>query len=185
MTQSAGLLRDTQVAGIQEADELGRLVIEPRVRVRRFGGCFPKLFVLRENVRLLFLEAASGIAAVTIGAPEHDVLLRFVHWLDALMTLQTADTFCVRFGLGLIDPIVRRQSRPCDCRSFNRNGGWWAVAGCNLLCNCRTRDAKKDEQKTFNAQRPTFNAQRKRARFHFESGSSSRRPIHSMLDVER
>src|SRR5207302_10818481 len=54
VTKSARLLSDTQIAGIHETNELGRFVIEPRVRVRWIGGRFPKIFVPRQDVRLFF-----------------------------------------------------------------------------------------------------------------------------------
>ena len=54
MAKSARLLRHPQIAGIDEANELGRLVIQPRIRIRRIGGCCPELLVARKNVRLLF-----------------------------------------------------------------------------------------------------------------------------------
>ena len=108
VTKPARLLCDTQIAGIQKPNELGRLVIEPSVRIRRLGRCFPKLGVLRQNMGLLFFQMPSRISAMTIGATEHDVLFGFVHRLDALMTFHAADAFPVGFGLSLIDPISRR-----------------------------------------------------------------------------
>src|ERR1700730_7260806 len=75
-----------------------------------------------------------GISAVTIGAAEHDVLFRFVHRFDALMTLQTTDAFRAGLSLGLIDPIARRQCCASGCRSFDRNRSRRTVAGCLLLC---------------------------------------------------
>jgi hypothetical protein len=78
-------------------------------------------------VGLFFRQATRWIAAVAIGAPEHDVF-GFVHWLDALMALQTADALCIGLGLRLIDPISRRQSCACDCRPLNGNRSRRAVA---------------------------------------------------------
>ena len=59
-----------------------------------------------------FVQAARRIAAMTIGAAEHDIVIGLMHRLDAVMTLETADAFRVGLGLGLIDPIARRQWRP-------------------------------------------------------------------------
>ena len=47
VAEAAGLFRHAQVARIHEADELGRLVIEPDVGVRRIRGRFPELLVAR------------------------------------------------------------------------------------------------------------------------------------------
>ena len=48
-------------------------------------------------MRLLFRQAARRIAAVTIGAAEHDVLRGLVHRLDAAGGIDAADAF--RVGL--------------------------------------------------------------------------------------
>src|ERR1700682_6150650 len=71
------------------------------------------------------------------------------------MTLQTADAFGVGLGLGLINPISRRQRRASNCRSCNRNGSRRAVAG-RFLGEERTRNRKQKKQ-TPNAERPTPN----------------------------
>ena len=97
VAKAAGLLRDAQIAGIHEADEFRRFVIEPDIGIRRIGGGLPELRVPRQNVRLLFRQAARGIAAVAIGAAEHD-MLGLVHRLDALMALQAADAFGIGFA---------------------------------------------------------------------------------------
>ena len=73
MTEPAGLFCDTQIAGVHETDELWRLVIQPRVRVRRISGCLPEFRMPRRNVRLLFRKSANWISAVAIGATEDDV----------------------------------------------------------------------------------------------------------------
>ena len=64
----------------------------------------------RSNVRLALGESGRGLAAVTIGATEHDILAR-VHAgiLDAAMTLQATRAFAHRLREGLIDPISRRR----------------------------------------------------------------------------
>ena len=54
VAEAAGLLGHTQIAWVDEADELVRFVIEPDVRVRRVGRGFPELLVARQDVRLLF-----------------------------------------------------------------------------------------------------------------------------------
>ena len=124
-------------------------------------------------MRLFFRQATRRIAAVTIGAAEHD-MLGFVHWLDAFVTFQTANAFCVRFGLRLIDPGALGERRTRDCRFCDRNGRWRAVAGSCFLRDCRARYTKEQQQKTFNAQRPTLNVQLWSSRPHFEFFSAVR-----------
>ena len=111
VAKSAGLFRHAQIAGIDEPDELGRLVIEPDVGVRRVGRGFPELLVARQDVRLLFRQAARGIAAVAIGAAEHDVG-GLVHRLDAVVALIAADALRVGLRLRLIDPVLARDGPP-------------------------------------------------------------------------
>ena len=53
VAKAARLLRHPQIAGIDEANEFGRFVIEPHIRVRRVRRCRPKLLVARKNVGLL------------------------------------------------------------------------------------------------------------------------------------
>ena len=85
-------------------------------------------------MRLLFRQAARRIAAMTIDAAKHDVL-GFVHRLDALMALQTANALGVCFALGLIDPVPRRQSCAFDDWFLNRDRSRRSVAGRFALCH--------------------------------------------------
>src|SRR6266576_98323 len=108
MTKATGLLCHPKVARIHELAELGRLVIEPDVRIRRVGGGFPKVSVSGKNMSLLGFEMTRRIAAVTVRATENHILFGFMHRLDALMTFQAANAFRISLGLGLIDPVSRR-----------------------------------------------------------------------------
>ena len=70
---AAGFLRDAQVAGIHELHELGRLVIQQHARIARVRGAFPEDRIARGHVGFALQQAGRRIAAVTIGAAEHDV----------------------------------------------------------------------------------------------------------------
>jgi hypothetical protein len=59
-------------------------------------------------MRLFLGQARSSLSAVAIGASKDDVR-SFVHGLNALMTLQTAATFCAGLCLRLINPIPSRK----------------------------------------------------------------------------
>ena len=165
VAKAAGLFRHAQVAGIDEADELGRFVIEPDARVRRIGRGFPELLVVRQDVRLLFRQAARGIAAVAIGAAEHDVR-GLVHRLDAVVALVAADAFRVGLSLGLIDPVLLREGGGLGDGDFRWDGGGRAVAGgwfWGLGEEGRRREEEEEEKETSNVQRPTSNVQRREA----------------------
>jgi len=79
-------------------------------------------------MRLFLGQAARGIAAMAIGAAKHDVL-GFVHRLDALVALQTANALGVSFASRLVDPVPWRQSCAHDCRPLNRNRNRRAITG--------------------------------------------------------
>ena len=54
-----------------------------------------------------------------------------MNWLDALVTLVTADTLGIGFSLGLVDPISRRTRIRLGNGEIRRKGSWRAVArGC-------------------------------------------------------
>ena len=64
----AGFFGDAEVAGVDELDELGGLVIEEDGGVVGVGGGNPKLGVARGDVGLAHGEAGSGVAAVAVYA---------------------------------------------------------------------------------------------------------------------
>ena len=118
VARAAGDVRDAQIAGVDEADELGRLVVQNDVRVGWVCGALPKLRVARGDVGFAQREAGRGISAVAIGAAEDDVRAG-VHRMifDSFVAFEAAATFFRRFSLGLINPISLGQS---DGRIFCR-----------------------------------------------------------------
>ena len=93
-----------------------------------FGGLaevFQNSLLLRQDVRLLFRQAARRIAAVAIGAAEHDVRRR-VHRLDAGVALIAADAFRVGLRLGLVDPVALRGSGGTGDRERRERRRWGA-----------------------------------------------------------
>ena len=113
--RAAADVGDAQVAGIDEADELGRLVIEQCVGADRIG---------RTSARPRGSAAARGpflgrrrrVAAVAIAAAELDRLL-VVQVADALMALHAAD------ALGRVPPrvgLLRQIDRPADLRRHRK-----------------------------------------------------------------
>ena len=70
--RAAADVRDAQVAGVDEADELGRLVIEQRVRAHRVGRRRPGLADSAGATWALSLSRGVGVAAVAVGAAEVD-----------------------------------------------------------------------------------------------------------------
>jgi len=119
-------------------------------------------------VRLFFLEFARRISTVAIGATEYHILLGFMHRLHAPVAFQATDTFCVRLGPRLVNPIARRQCHRSCHRRFDGDRGRRAVAGrSQFLCNEWARDAEEQKQRTFNVQRPASNAQLESAGPHF------------------
>ncbi len=113
VAQAARLLRHAQVAGIHEPDELRRLVIERDGRVRRIRGGLPEL---RDSAAAhaprSMASPRRGIAAVAIGAAEHDVR-RSVHRvrIGRRVALHAARAFPVRLLPRLVDPVARRTRR--------------------------------------------------------------------------
>jgi len=112
VAKTAGLFGHAQVAGVHEADELGRLVVERDGRVGRIGGGDPDVGVQRLHVRIHDGQAAFRVAAVAIGATE-DHIRRRVHGvgIGRLVAIQTAGALGVRFLLGLVDPVARRPGK--------------------------------------------------------------------------
>src|SRR5260370_9976197 len=106
-------------------------------------------------MRLLLFQMPRRVSAMTIGATEHDILFRFVHRLDALVTFQTTNAFSVRFRLGLIDPVSRRQCCARDCRSWHGNRCGRTVA---FLRSTKSQTPKPKEAPTSNNQRTTQDA---------------------------
>ena len=160
VAKAAGLLRHAQIAGIDEPDELGRLVVEPDARVRRIGGSFPELLLLGEDVRLLFRQAARRIAAVAIGAAEHHVR-GLMHRLDARRGTGCSPRSSRRPMPGFDRSSLLRTGRrfgeeKCRWKSGGRavaGGGWIGVLG-------EEGDGEEEEEKeTSNVQRPTSNVQ--------------------------
>src|SRR5205823_6996313 len=82
--RAAGDVGDAEVARVDEADELGRLVVQKRVRPHRVGRGRPEFRVTRGDVRLRFIRAI-GPTAVAVGAAEADGVFE-VRVLHALMT---------------------------------------------------------------------------------------------------
>ena len=82
---AAGLVGDAQVAGVEEADELGRLLIERGVTARRVGGGPPEGAIAGCDVGGEFVGSV-GAAAVAIRAGKVDGR-GCVHGLDAHVAL--------------------------------------------------------------------------------------------------
>jgi hypothetical protein len=59
-----------------------------------------------QHMSLLDLQVKRGIPAVTINATKDD-MRGLVHRLDSFVTLETALTFSISRGLGLVDPVAR------------------------------------------------------------------------------
>src|SRR5690606_33981489 len=101
---TAGLFGDAEIAGVDEADELGGFVVEEDGGVGGVGGALPEDGVAGGDVGLGHGEAGGGVAAVAIDAAEHDVG-GGVHVLDALVALDATGAFAVGLGVRLVDPI--------------------------------------------------------------------------------
>ncbi len=99
---AAGLLGHAEIAGVDELDELGGLVVEQDRGVGGVGGGGPEVGVARGDVGLAHGEAGGGVAAVAVDAAEHDVR-RLVHGLDVGVALDAAGGFAVGVGVGLVD----------------------------------------------------------------------------------
>ena len=121
MAETAGLLGDAEVAGVDELDELGGLVVEEDGRFGRVGGALPELGVERGDVGLAHREAGGGIAAVAVDTAEDDVG-GSVHVLDTLVALDTAGGFAMGLGAGLVD-FVGGFGRRTDGRVVGRQRG--------------------------------------------------------------
>src|SRR5947208_3411795 len=109
MTKPACLLRPAQIAGIDETNKHGRLMINQCIRNWWIGRTSPEFGMLGLNMCRFFGKTGRRIAAVTIRATKHD-MAGLMHGLDSLMALQAAGTFCVCLRLGLVNPIARRGS---------------------------------------------------------------------------
>jgi hypothetical protein len=72
--QTATDMRDPQVAGIDEPDEVGRFVIEQRVRPHGIGSRRPRVRVRGMNMSAVDVERRR-IAAVAVDTPETNRLL--------------------------------------------------------------------------------------------------------------
>jgi hypothetical protein len=125
MAHAAGFLRDAQIAGIHEANELRRFVIQQDIGIGGISGRRPELRMQRLNMRFELSEAGCGIAAVTIRAAEHDISTD-VHGriFETFMALDATLAFVRRFIECLIDPISRGQHVRNRFRQIarNRNG---------------------------------------------------------------
>ncbi len=112
VAQTASLLRNAQVAGIDEADEFGGLVVQQDGGIAGIGRTFPEDWIARKHMCLALREAGGGIAAVAIRAAQHDVRTR-VHrvLVNALMAFQAAGAFRQRFARRLINPVARLGDR--------------------------------------------------------------------------
>ena len=127
---AAGLVRDAQVAGIYELDELRGFLVEEDggiVRVCRAG---PPLAVTRRDVGLAHEQAGRGVAAVTIRAAEHDVR-RLVHRM--LVGPEVAFEAAARFErggfAGLVDDVWGGKFAGRVARQINRDGDGGAKGG--------------------------------------------------------
>ena len=82
---AAGLVRHAQVAGIEEAHELRRFLVERGIRARRIGGGAPQRAIAGRHVRGSLIGGV-GVAAVALDAGQlHRG--RGVHRLDAHVAL--------------------------------------------------------------------------------------------------
>jgi len=100
---TTGLVGNAQVTGIDEPDELRRLVVEQRVAADGIGGAGPVLWLLGVDVRR-FLREAVGIAAVAVGAPQSHGRAA-VHVADAGVAGDAAVAFAERFLGALAGPV--------------------------------------------------------------------------------
>jgi hypothetical protein len=103
-------------------------MVEQHAGVIRIGRALPEDRIARLDVRFALGEARRGIAAVAIGAAEHDVR-RSVHRFAAGMALQTTPALAVGFLLRLINPVPFRQRMGSFARQVFRNGNFRAGAG--------------------------------------------------------
>ncbi len=106
MAQSASLLGDAQVGGVDELDELLRLMIEQYVGHNGFCRRLPEDRIAGGDVGFAHRQARGGIASVTIGAPE-DHIGRGVHLLDALVAFEATAALGHCLLGSLVDPIMR------------------------------------------------------------------------------
>jgi hypothetical protein len=106
VAQAAGFVGDAEVAGIYELDELGRFVIEQSIRIIWVRGALPENRVARFDMRFALCQAGRGVAAMAIGAAEHDIF-RNVHRFNAGVAFEAAAAFAIGFGLCLVDSVSR------------------------------------------------------------------------------
>ena len=116
MAIAAGRVGDAQIARIDEADELGRFVVEQRVRADRIARGRPGLREAGMDVGL-FGGRCAGIAAVAIGASEsHDWLSidpLGMHVADVGVAQYAALALGCRVGFRLPQQVVGRGARQC------------------------------------------------------------------------
>ncbi len=144
MAIAAGRLGDAQIARIEEADELGRLVIQQGVRPDRVARGRPVLREAGMDVGL-FSGRCAGIAAVAIGASEsHDGLAidpLGMHVADVGVAQHAALALGRRVGFRLPQQVVRR-------------GAWQYRAGRRAILRRRCcghvsqQSGKGDDQQT-------------------------------------
>ena len=105
--RAATQVGDAQVAGVDEADELGRLVVEQRVGADRVGRRGPGVGIARLDVGR-FLDGGCRVAAVAIAAAQLERVLA-VRVAHVLVALHAADTL----GCGLLGRLLHQ----VDCCS--------------------------------------------------------------------
>ena len=135
MAGAATDMSDAEVAGIDEANEFGRFVVQQRVGADWVARCGPSGGQTWLDVRC-FLGHSVGIAAVAIATAELDGW-QVVHVLDALVTIYAAPAFAHGVGVGLAKQVFGGQGSWGEREWFNGlwdwhgNGGSWSIRGRN------------------------------------------------------
>ena len=106
---------------------------------------------------LLFFQTESRIAAMAIGAAEHDVGC-LMHRLDAFVALIAADAFGIGLSLRLVDPVLRWSRHGlCDREILGQGDGWAVAGGGRFVLREKVGRYECKEEVTSNVERPTFN----------------------------
>ena len=113
-------MRHPEVAGVDEHGELGRLVVEQRIRPDRVARASPGFGVSGLDVGEL-LDPGVGVAAVAVGAAQLD--RRLVVGVDRpLVAVEAADALAADLGVGLARQVDADEARR-DRVGVRRRGG--------------------------------------------------------------
>ena len=119
--RAAADVGDAQVAGVDEADELGRLVIEQRVRAHRVGRRRPGVAGSAARRGRASLSVARRVAAVAVEQPSRTVSLS-CRSCDALVAVDAARSSCAAASSAVWLREVDRRRSPGGIGNGDRRG---------------------------------------------------------------